>query len=217
MFAPPLALEARMLFDGSVGAEGMADTPEDTESRASRVPAAIDSLPRDTDRLLVEAPATAASVAAARPLVVIDPSVDQWEDLVAGLPAEARVILLDPASNGVQQIARAMLDAAAPVSSLHLVSHGSAGRLTLGDSVLNEASLGAYAAQWSAIGDQLAPGGDILIYGCDVAQGREGADFLAAVARATRADVAASSDDTGAAALAAIGISRCRSAISRPR
>ena len=42
--------------------------------------------------------------------------------------------------------------------------------------------------------------GDILIYGCNVAKGETGADFIGKLAQSTRADVAASDDFTGSSA-----------------
>lgn len=43
---------------------------------------------------------------------------------------------------------------------------------------------------------------DLLLYGCDIAAGDGGRQFIAQLARATGADVAASLDDTGTARLA---------------
>ncbi|MFZ4526239.1 MAG: DUF4347 domain-containing protein [Chlorobium sp.] len=51
------------------------------------------------------------------------------------------------------------------------------------------------------MGSSLSPSGDILLYGCNVAAGAEGLAFVDALARLTHADVAASDDVTGAAAL----------------
>jgi len=43
--------------------------------------------------------------------------------------------------------------------------------------------------------------GDILLYGCNVGAGAEGLAFVESVARLSQADVAASDDVTGSAAL----------------
>ena len=78
------------------------------------------------------------------------------------------------------------------------MSHGSAGQLYLGSTILNDASLGDHAEALTTIGDSLTDAGDLLLYGCNVAEGIDGAEFIQHLAAATGADVAASVDVTGA-------------------
>ena len=56
-----------------------------------------------------------------------------------------------------------------------------------------------YAHAFSQIGSSLTDSGDLLLYGCDVAQGEIGQAFISALTHATDADVAASNDRTGSA------------------
>ena len=58
-----------------------------------------------------------------------------------------------------------------------------------------------YADALSQIGSSLTESGDLMLYGCDVAQGEIGQAFISALATATDADVAASNDRTGDAGL----------------
>src|SRR6266511_4883597 len=82
-----------------------------------------------------------------------------------------------------------------------IVSHGSEGSITLGSTILDQGNVASYADALAQIGAALAPDGDIMLYGCDVAGGTTGQQFIDALARLTGADVAASTDLTGAAAL----------------
>ena len=73
--------------------------------------------------------------------------------------------------------------------------------MRLGSSEVDQAKLGQDKARVANWGAALRPGGDILLYGCDVAKGAEGLQFVDNLAQITGADVAASTNATGAAAL----------------
>ncbi len=88
------------------------------------------------------------------------------------------------------------------LAAIHIVSHGSEGRLNLGATVLDAAGMqGLHREQLETIGRALSPDGDIMIYGCDFAAGRGGRAAAAILASVTGADVAASDNLTGSAAL----------------
>jgi hypothetical protein len=87
------------------------------------------------------------------------------------------------------------------VDAMHIISHGSDGTLYLGSTVLKRENLSSYSHQLAAIGAALSTEGDILLYGCDVAATVYGQQFIEALAHLTGADVAASTDATGSAAL----------------
>ena len=179
-----VSLEARMLFDGAVGASA-------------------DVLDRDTNEVQTvdsQLAASDAQAGATTTLLVIDPSVRDWQTLVEDLDEGTDYFVLDPDADGLTQIAQA-LEAHSPVSSLHIVSHGETGEVLLGSGALNTDTLSQYAEQLSAIGSGLTESGDILLYGCDIGEGEAGDAFLNALAAATSADIAASTDLTGAAAL----------------
>jgi Ca2+-binding RTX toxin-like protein len=134
-------------------------------------------------------------------LIFIDPRVWNWRSLVAELPADSTWHLLDEHLDGVAQM-QAFLAGYRDLASIQIISHGSAGAFYIGSSAVNAASLSSYSNQWAAIGSALSETGDLLLYGCDVAAGGEGGDALIRqLAALTGADVAASIDKTGAAAL----------------
>ena len=71
----------------------------------------------------------------------------------------------------------------------------------LGSGVLNVSTLPAYADTLAEIGRYLSADADILLYGCDVGAGSAGTVLLDQLAAITGANIAASTDITGAAAM----------------
>jgi uncharacterized delta-60 repeat protein len=132
--------------------------------------------------------------------VFIDTRVQNWEQLLAGFASDVQVVLLDPARDGITQIAQA-LEGVTNLDAIHIISHGSQGMLYLGDSVLTSDNLDYYSSELETIGAALNGTGDILLYGCDVANGVIGQSFIDDLALYTSADVAASTDVTGSPAL----------------
>jgi len=134
-------------------------------------------------------------------LVVVDSGVNGWETLVQGVRPEAQILVLNGASNGIAQVSE-KLQSLGQVSALHILSHGSPGAVSIGDTSVDIASLdsnptlGAALAAWR---DHLTPGADILLYGCNVAAGDTGPTLLQRLSSITGADLAASTDDTGLA------------------
>ena len=129
-------------------------------------------------------------------VVVVDPSIPDAATLVAGLKPGTEVITLDPGRDGVRQLAE-RLGGRKDLGAIHILSHGEEGEVRLGTGLLEDASIGGYRDALKAIGQSLAPGGDILFYGCFVGRGQEGETFLRDLAKATGADIAASRDITG--------------------
>lgn len=123
-------------------------------------------------------------------------NVRNYKSLVNAFRPGVEVHVLDANQNGLEQIA-ALLDGRGGIGALHVVAHGAPGQLSLGTMTLDAGSLVHHAAALAAIGSALAGRGDILLYGCDIAAGALGATFAGLLARATGADVAASTDPTG--------------------
>jgi len=91
-----------------------------------------------------------------------------------------------------------ILDDYQNLAAVHLLSHGKAGQLRLGSSNVTTQELQRRQAQVKAWGESLTDQGDIYLYGCDVAHGESGIEFVDVLASLTAADVAASNDITGA-------------------
>ncbi|MFA9217791.1 MAG: DUF4347 domain-containing protein [Sphingomonadaceae bacterium] len=136
-----------------------------------------------------------------RQVLVVDTRVAGWQQLSADVSADTRVLVLDPAQDGLQQLSQFLQTQAQPLSSIQILSHGAPGSITLGSTELTLATLSGYQAELAFIGSKLATSGDLLLYGCNVAQGAAGQAFIEELAIATGADVAASENLTGAAAL----------------
>ena len=133
-------------------------------------------------------------------IVFIDSSVPDAANFLTHVSATAEVYFIDTSTDGVDQIADILRDRS-DIDALHIVSHGDQGSLELGSSVLNHNTMESeYATELAMIGGALSDHGDILIYGCDFAAGPDGSAAAALLADLTGAEVAASTDDTGAAA-----------------
>ncbi|MBD2579428.1 DUF4347 domain-containing protein [Oscillatoria sp. FACHB-1406] len=133
-------------------------------------------------------------------LVAIDSRIEDLDALLAGLAPDVEVTLLDAKRDGIAQISE-VLAGRNDISSLHLISHGSAGSLQLGSTTLDTAALAAHQTQIQAWGQALTDEADILLYGCNVASNTQGVDFIKQISALTGADVAASNDLTGNRAL----------------
>lgn len=135
-----------------------------------------------------------------RAIAFIDSAVQNYQSLMAGITSGTEVIVLDSTTNGVAQITAA-LAARANISSVHILGHGNAGSLQLGNSILDSHTLGEWAPRLQQWGASLSAGADILLYGCNVAAGTEGVAFVNQLSQLTGADIAASNDLTGSSAL----------------
>nr|WP_067294171.1 DUF4347 domain-containing protein [Marinobacterium profundum] len=121
---------------------------------------------------------------------------DLQQQLLLNADRDIKIFVLDAEREGVEQIG-SVLDYFENVAAIHLLSHGSAGALFLGSSTLTTQQLKNSQQQLKRWGSALSSDGDLLLYGCDVAEGELGLEFVETLATLTGADVAASNDDTG--------------------
>ena len=143
------------------------------------------------------------AVGAGRTLLVVDARhADQVETLsrLFGLRDGDRVLILDADQAGTRQIAD-HLATEGGFDTLRIVSHGADGVLQLGSQWLDTEALDTVEADLVAWQPHLAADADLLFYACDLAQGERGINLLTRIAELTGADVAASTDATGAQAL----------------
>ena len=126
-------------------------------------------------------------------LVFIDSRVKNYQALIDDLPLDFQYYLLSPTLDGVKQIADILAEYI-DLDAVHILSHGSPGTLYLGNSALSSSSLSLYEDSLSVLGASLSETGDLLLYGCNVAQEETGQTFLAQLSAYTDADVAASDD-----------------------
>ncbi len=132
-------------------------------------------------------------------IIFIDPTVEDYESLIAGIYPDTEVVILDRMKDGISQITENLQGG--KYKAVHIVSHGSEGSLQLGSKQLNSSNLDTYKSQLQLWANYLTDEADILLYGCDVAAGKTGVGFVQQLSQLTGADVAASNDLTGNAAL----------------
>ena len=181
-----LPLEQRFMFDGAV-----ADAAHAAQAHESApLPPAV----------TVRA-AEPAKDQGKKEVVLVDTSLANYKSLEAGVRAGVGIVEFDGSRDGLAQIAQ-WAASQSGLDAIHILAHGSQGVLNLGSARLTEASLGQAATQveLAQLGQALTADGDLLLYGCDIAAG-SGTGLLDGLARATGADVAASTDLTGAARL----------------
>ncbi len=114
----------------------------------------------------------------------------------AGEGRSLEVWLLDPSQDGIDQISQ-VLSGYTNLDAVHLVSHGSDGKLRLGNTWLESSNEESYAGQLATWTNSMREGADLLLYGCDLAATAQGRSFVEALSTATGMDAAASVDDTG--------------------
>ncbi|WP_418006552.1 DUF4347 domain-containing protein, partial [Nostoc piscinale] len=125
-------------------------------------------------------------------LVIIDAGIDDYQILELGIIPTAKVTVLNKQQDGIAQISA--LCSKYPGASIQIIAHGSPGCLQLGNSQLNLDNLHTYCQQlqqWQAA--------EILIYGCEVAQGEKGKSFIQKLHQITKANIAASAGKIGSA------------------
>ena len=200
-----VALEARMMFDGAAvitAADVLDPTDQGDTSAQDRAIA-----PPATATDLLQASLAAAASAMVAPtagtplqeIAFVDASLPDVQQLIAGLDRSVEIVLIDANRDGMAQIAQA-LAGRTQVDAVHLLSHGSPGEVRLGTALLTTTSIaGDYADELATIKSALSDRADLLIYGCDAAEGMAGMALVQALADSTGAEVAASTDPTGAA------------------
>ncbi|QDU51614.1 DUF4347 domain-containing protein [Gimesia panareensis] len=139
-------------------------------------------------------------------LVFIDEATDNYQQLVDDLldqgddQTRIEIILLDSEEDGILQISEALEDYV-NVDAVHIVSHGTEQSVKLGSTWLSLDNLDRFSESIAGWSDSFTPGTDLLFYGCQLAENDSGQELLRQIQELTGADIAASTDDTGAANL----------------
>ncbi|MDM0075604.1 VCBS domain-containing protein [Variovorax sp. J2P1-59] len=190
-----LALEPRILFDGAAASAVEQQHHADAAHAATAAP--IDTA---AARPASEGPPPSApALPASHQLVVIDSRVENREQLAAQLPADTRLLVVDSRTDGLAAITAALAEMG-PVDSIQIFSHGASGQFTLGNRTLTSDNIDEASGVLGHWRNELAPGADIQLYGCNVGAGAAGQALVNELAHWTGADVGASSDNTGSTA-----------------
>ncbi|MGE0071439.1 MAG: DUF4347 domain-containing protein [Thiomonas sp.] len=194
-----LALEPRVLFDGAA-AVAVADHHDIADASTRQASdQATHAGAADATKPAVEATPAHPAEGSGGTLLVIDARVADYQSLIAHLPANVTVLIVQANQSGLAAIGDELARGGV-FSAIQIVSHGTSGHFALGSDNLDSTTLAAEAAQVVAWGAHLTATADILLFGCDIGQGQAGQALLTQFASLTGADIAASTDATGAAA-----------------
>lgn len=173
----------------------------DSNSATSESSGILDSVAGQTENVSSD-PASAARLE----VVFLDTSVDDYQQLLEDLwssddpSRQFEVVLLQNSRDGIEQVSET-LAGRSDLDAVHFVTHGTDGRVKLGGTWLDINNLGGYAGEIAGWGNSLTADADLLFYGCDLASNSDGQELIDSIGTLTGADVAASTDDTGAAIL----------------
>lgn len=193
-----IALEPRLLFDGA-GAVGVADAMEDSYTQPEQNQHEAGHNDTDTNGIFNGDELHIPGGASPSTLVIIDSRVDEFQSLLADLPANTVVRVVDSEESGLAAISDELAKGG-NFDAVHIFSHGTPGSFTLGSDQVDSSTLANQAEQLQSWSLSLTEEADILLYGCDIAQGETGQAFITQLATLTGADIAASTNATGAAA-----------------
>ncbi|MFN4842298.1 MAG: DUF4347 domain-containing protein, partial [Dolichospermum sp.] len=128
-------------------------------------------------------------------IVFIDASLSDYHTLQTGIIEGVKTVIISPDQDGIEQISQ-ILQQHPHITTIHILSHGAPGCLYLGNSQLNLTNIHNYTQQLQQWQPQ-----NILLYGCNVASGDAGAEFIHKLHQITKATISASTTKTGNAAL----------------
>ncbi|MDJ0569991.1 MAG: DUF4347 domain-containing protein, partial [Pleurocapsa sp. MO_192.B19] len=135
----------------------------------------------------------------AQQIIFIDSQVEDYQLLAAGVIPGIETVILEHNRDGIEQIT-AVLQRKDNLTAVHIVSHGSPGCLYLGNSQLSLNSLNKYQLElqtWFSSSSLIPHPSSFLIYGCNVAAGDAGEEFITKLHSITGAEIAASTTPIG--------------------
>lgn len=209
-------LEARVLYSATpipVPAEVDAvdvqtietvDVATDVQGSAARAEpvSSAELLELVADSILVADQTDAGATEEVRELVFVDSSVPDADAMLADLQSQRgssrglQVVTLDSTRNGLAQITAALSEHSG-LDAVHIVSHGTDGRVRMGSEWLSNDNVAQYTSVISGWQSAMSSDADLLFYGCDLAASEDGRELLNSIASASGSDVAASDDKTG--------------------
>ncbi|MGL6340801.1 MAG: DUF4347 domain-containing protein, partial [Waterburya sp.] len=134
-------------------------------------------------------------------IAFIDSGVSCYATLAQAIKSPTTVVVLDSQIDKVQQITHSLQQG--NYQEVHLISHGSPGCLNLGNTQLSLDTLENYTPDlktWFSTTSNLSVSSQsctLLIYGCNVASGDAGIEFITKLQQLTGANIVASTSLTG--------------------
>lgn len=100
-------------------------------------------------------------------IILIDTKVPDYQSLLAGIQPGTQLVMIPPEVNGIEYLTQQK------ALTIHLVSHGSPGCLYLGNTQLTLDNIVDYTNELQNWGVK-----ELVIYGCRVASGDAGEEFI---------------------------------------
>ncbi|MEG4578342.1 FG-GAP-like repeat-containing protein [Microcoleus sp. MON1_C5] len=129
-------------------------------------------------------------------IVILDPTVPDSNHIASGIKRGTATYILKSQPDALEQITT-LLAQHTSIEALHIISHGSPGSLYFGATELNSSNIHNYAQQLQRWRNSLTANASIILYGCNVAAGERGHQFLNQLYQLTGANIAANPTTTG--------------------
>ncbi|MEG3844937.1 DUF4347 domain-containing protein, partial [Microcoleus sp. herbarium14] len=133
---------------------------------------------------------------AQKEIVILDPTIPDSNHIATGIKRGTAAYILKSQPDAIEQIT-ALLAQHTGIESLHIITHGSSGSLYLGTTELNSSNIENYSQQLQQWRNSFTENASIILYGCNVAAGDRGHQFLAQLHQLTGANIAANPTTTG--------------------
>ncbi|MEG4458628.1 DUF4347 domain-containing protein, partial [Microcoleus sp. N9_A1] len=129
-------------------------------------------------------------------IVILDPTIPDSQHLISGIKPDTATYILQSQPDAVEQIAT-ILAQHTGINALHIITHGDSAKLYLGTTELNSSNIQNYSHQLQQWRNSLTDNANIILYGCSVAAGDRGHQFLTQLHQLTGANIAANPYPTG--------------------
>lgn len=191
-----LALEPRILLDAAalVSVVDAVETADSDPVEAEVTTSSTETEQQEIQEIFENVDFAATSNPTS--IIFVDSRVKEIEPYIQEIPEHTLIVELTADSDGIDQISETLAQYQ-DIESIHVLSHGDQAQLILGSTILDSQALAGRSDDLSGWSNYLSADADILLYGCDVAQGDEGQAFIESLAAITDADVRASDDTTG--------------------
>ncbi|WP_445310638.1 FG-GAP-like repeat-containing protein, partial [Microcoleus vaginatus] len=129
-------------------------------------------------------------------IVILDPTIPDSQHLISGIKPDTATYILKSQPDAVEQITT-ILAQHRGIETLHIITHGDSGKLYLGTTELNSSNIHNYSYQLQQWRNAFTDNANIILYGCSVAAGDRGHQFLTQLHQLTGANIAANPYPTG--------------------
>ncbi|MEW6982225.1 tandem-95 repeat protein [Colwelliaceae bacterium 6471] len=133
-------------------------------------------------------------------LVIIDAALNDKSAFYQKSKPSVQVVEIQFGADALSQL-KTVLQEYQNLDAVHLVSHAESGVILLGETKITEQLLREEIETLSTLDIALKSGGDLLLYGCNLADGESGESLIELIANTANIDVAASNNLTGNEAL----------------